>query len=134
MLIVGGQYSYQGSVRPSNHAFVYSPARTVHAASVDELRPQAADGNALARRQVLIAGGGGDFFSLADRAEIFDPTTNTFAIGPSMVVPRYGASAAPLPDGRVLIAGGWDRNDSNGQPVTMVEVYGIDRIFAATFD
>jgi len=135
VLIVGGQYSYQGSVRPSNHAFVYSPntgqftplplmvyARKLPTATL------------LPDGKVLIPGGGGDFWSLADRAEIFDPATNTFALGPSMVVPRYGASAAALPDGRVLIAGGWDRDDSNGQPVSVVEVYGSDRIFEGTFE
>src|SRR4029450_3832880 len=48
-------------------------------------------------------------------AEIFDPATNSFSsagIG-AMSVPRYGAAAAPLPDGRVLVAGGyyWDGSD-----------------------
>lgn len=135
VLIVGGQYSYQGSVRPSNHAFVYS-------LGTGQFTPLSSMGYArklptatlLPDGKVLIAGGGGDFWSLADRAEIFDPATNTFTLGPAMVVPRYGASAAALPDGRVLIAGGWDRNDSNGQPVQVVEVYGSDRIFAGPFD
>lgn len=135
VLIVGGQYSYAGSARPSNHAFVYSP-------NTGQFTPLPLMGYArklptatlLPDGKVLIAGGGGDFWSLADRAEIFNPATNTFAVGPAMVVPRYGASAAALPDGRVLIAGGWDRNDSNGQPVSVVEIYGSDRIFAATFD
>lgn len=30
-------------------------------------------------------------------------------------LPRSGTSAATGPDGRDLIAGGWGRNDSNGQ-------------------
>jgi hypothetical protein len=41
-------------------------------------------------------------------AEVFDPATNTFSsegIG-AMFVRRSGAAAAPLPDGRVLVAGG----------------------------
>lgn len=135
VLIVGGQYSYLGSVRPSDHAFVYSPMTgqfsPLPAMSYARKLPTA---TLLPDGKVLIAGGGGDFWSLADRAEIFDPATNTFAFGPAMVVPRYGASATALPDGRVIIAGGWDRNDSNGQPVSVVEVYGSDRIFSADFE
>lgn len=135
VLIVGGTYSYLGSERPSNHAFVYSPMTgqftPLPAMSYARKLPTA---TLLPDGKALIAGGGGDFWTLADRAEIFDPTTNTFTLGPAMVVPRYGASATALPDGRVLIAGGWDRNDSNGQPVQVVEVYGSDRIFAGTFD
>lgn len=135
VLIVGGMYSYLGSVRPSNHAFVYSPMTgqftSLPAMSYARKLPTA---TLLPDGKALIAGGGGDFWTLADRAETFDPATNTFTLGPAMVVPRYGASATALPDGRVLIAGGWDRNDSNGQPVSVVEVYGNDRIFAGTFD
>jgi hypothetical protein len=39
-------------------------------------------------------------------AEIFDPATGSFSPTGSMTVPRTGAVAAPLPDGRVLVAGG----------------------------
>lgn len=135
VLIVGGMYSYLGSVRPSNHAFLYSPGTgqftPLPAMAYARKLPTA---TRLPDGKVLIAGGGGDYWTLADRAEVFDPATNTFTLGPAMVVPRYGASAAALADGRVLIAGGWDRNDSNGQLVTVVEVYESDRIFSADFE
>jgi hypothetical protein len=62
--------------------------------------------------RVLLAGGIGTtcdpFCPFLSSAEIFDPATNTFSsagIG-SMSVERYDAIAAPLPDGRVLVAGG----------------------------
>jgi hypothetical protein len=62
--------------------------------------------------RVLVAGGIGTdcnpFCPFLSSAEIFDPATNTFSstgIG-SMSVQRYDAVAAPLPDGRVLVAGG----------------------------
>ena len=60
--------------------------------------------------RVLVAGGfNGDTVNRS--AEIYDPTTQTFApVGTlpdqQMSIPRYAAVAAPLPDGTVLIAGG----------------------------
>ena len=38
-------------------------------------------------------------------AELYDPATNTWSATGSMAVPRYGASAVTLSDGRVLIVG-----------------------------
>jgi hypothetical protein len=60
--------------------------------------------------RVLLAGGsyedGSSVFDL-DSAEIFDPATGSFsATDWRMTVPRTGAVAAPLPGGRVLVAGG----------------------------
>jgi hypothetical protein len=61
--------------------------------------------------RVLVAGGG--YFDssssvehVTDTAEIFDPATGSFSPTGRMTVPRVGAAAAPLPDGRVLVAGG----------------------------
>jgi hypothetical protein len=61
---------------------------------------------------VLLAGG----FSTAalQSAEIFDPATGSFSPTGSMTVPRGGAVAAPLPDGRVLVAGG-DYSDAGNR-------------------
>jgi hypothetical protein len=62
--------------------------------------------------RVLVAGGyyddGGDHYLAS--AEVFNPATNAFSsagIG-AMGTARTGAVAAPLPDGRVLVAGGFD--------------------------
>jgi hypothetical protein len=58
--------------------------------------------------RVLVAGGYAGNAPTYSSAEFFDPTTDTFSsagIG-SMSVPRADAVAAPLPDGRVLVAGG----------------------------
>jgi Ca2+-binding RTX toxin-like protein len=66
--------------------------------------------------RVLVVGGtnfdGGTSATELSSAEIFDPATNSFSsagIG-SMTVPRVGAVAAALPDGRVLVAGGYDHD------------------------
>ena len=57
-------------------------------------------------------------------AEIFNPATNSFnsaGIG-AMSVARHGAVAAPLPDGRVLVAGG-DYNDGTDHSLASAEVF-----------
>jgi Kelch motif/Galactose oxidase, central domain len=64
--------------------------------------------------RVLIVGGGlTTFTDPQTSAEIFDPKTNTFSaagVG-SMAVPRYGPATASLPDGRILVAGGYNGSD-----------------------
>src|SRR4051812_39471104 len=64
----------------------------------------------LADGRAFIAGG----FAGNDReafpfhtTELFDPATNRFTKGPMMVQGRSGHTATLLPDGRVLLAGGW---------------------------
>jgi Kelch motif len=73
---------------------------------------------ALPDGQVLVAGGYSGSQPLLSSAEVFDPQTNTFSaegIG-SMGIARLGPAAAPLPDGRVLVAGG-DVNDGKSAEV-----------------
>jgi Kelch motif len=70
----------------------------------------------LADGRVLVAGGVdmshiGEFpgaLIFLQSAEIFDPATETFSPTGSMTVPRLAPAAAPLSDGRVLVAGGSD--------------------------
>lgn len=75
---------------------------------------------ALPNGQVLIAGGDGTS-GILQNAEIFDPAGDTFTSLASsgateLQTPRYEAVAAGLPDGQVLIAGGY--NDSSGYLAT----------------
>ncbi|HEX5821159.1 MAG TPA: kelch repeat-containing protein, partial [Solirubrobacterales bacterium] len=61
--------------------------------------------------RVLVAGGyyddgGGDHYLAS--AEVFNPATNAFTPVGDMGIARVRSAAAPLPDGRVLVAGGND--------------------------
>jgi hypothetical protein len=65
----------------------------------------------LADGRVLLAGGfSGSVFGggLTDTAEIFDPATGSFTPTAPKTTPRYRHAAALLPDGRVLVTGGWN--------------------------
>lgn len=65
----------------------------------------------LADGRVLLAGGftGGPGGSATNTADIFDPLTeNLLPIPAPMNSPRYGHTATLLPDGTVLLAGGWN--------------------------
>src|ERR1700728_1180712 len=67
--------------------------------------------------QVVIAGGVADGGNVIANAEIYDPGSETFTQlptnpGTELTTPRFGAVAAPLPDGEVLIAGGSDGSNA----------------------
>lgn len=59
--------------------------------------------------KVLITGGcaGNSCEKILSSVELYDPVSQTFQSLPSMSTPRASHAAAVLPDGRVLIAGGW---------------------------
>ncbi len=82
----------------------------------------------LADGRVLIAGGIGrggnsDVGTLAT-AELFDPAKGTFSPTGRMSTPRDGHTATLLPDGSVLIAGGWPRGPgTDGRSLASAEIY-----------
>ena len=100
---------------PLSTAAIFDPATNsfssagIGAMSTARQAPAAAplpDGRVLVSGGVYVEGPGGYLAS----AEVFDPATNSFSsagIG-AMGTARTGAAAAPLPDGRVLVAGGFD--------------------------
>jgi Ca2+-binding RTX toxin-like protein len=84
--------------------------------------------------QVLVAGGryydvdyNPEPGAYPSSAEVFDPATGTFssAVVGSMGTPRWAAAAAPLPDGRVLVAGGYyfDFDDGTDHLLSSAEIF-----------
>ena len=69
-------------------------------------------GTLLRSGKVLVAGGQTANFpaTSTSTAELFDPATGIFQMTGSMAVARSGHTATLLPDGRVLVAGGWTNN------------------------
>jgi hypothetical protein len=76
--------------------------------------------------KVLVAGGnalGSKYLVLAS-AELYDPGTGTWTTTGSMTTPRFGQTATPLPDGEVLVVGGWGVGGNHGTPaVATAELY-----------
>ncbi len=72
--------------------------------------------------RVLITGGARNigFRSELSSAEIYDPSTGTFATTGSMRTPREGHTATMLRDGRVLIVGG---SDNGTHTLDSAEIY-----------
>ena len=112
VLVAGGSL-YDGGVNPLSSAEVFDPAtNTFSSAGIGSMSIARAEAAAapLPDGRILVVGGLNPNHLIPDlsSAEVFDPTTSSFSsagIGP-MSTPRSGAVAAPLPDGRVLVAGG----------------------------
>src|SRR5262249_44629311 len=57
-------------------------------------------------------------------AELYDPSTGSFSATGSMSVPRISHTATLLPDGRVLIAGGFaGANQTTAGAIATAELY-----------
>ena len=86
----------------------------------------------LGNGKILLVGGWGPVSlsgsSTLPNAELYDPNTGAFGSTGSLVTPRANHTASVLPDGRVLIVGGWTGSATqsgvySGTPVRTAEVY-----------
>jgi hypothetical protein len=79
--------------------------------------------------RVLVVGGSNDYFpdggitypsnkTLIGPAELYDPATGKFSLTGSLVTPRLNPTATLLPNGKVLVVGGW-----NTDTVETAELY-----------
>jgi hypothetical protein len=116
-VITGGRILVAGGFDSSEiaEAFVFNPSSSVFSAVQPLPAPTyAAGGASLPGGRALVVGGyDGDLGDYTTRALIFDPATNAFSsagIG-NLIQAREEPGTIELPDGRVLVAGGFNSPD-----------------------
>ena len=126
VLVVGGQ---QGSTYLDS-AVLLLASLGLHVSGASPMStPRLAPGAApLPDGRVLVVGGQSGPFSYLSSAEVFIPAMQGFSsagIG-SMGTPRGSPAAAPLPDGRVLVAGGFDGSEA----LSSAEIFAATNTFS----
>jgi galactose oxidase-like protein/Kelch motif protein len=123
VLVVGGVDSQERAVQ---RVFLYDPTADRWSRMPDLPAARAAPFAALLKDGTVLVGGGASGWpndfpppSGLSTAWIFDPATEAWRSTGLMHAGRLFASATPLPDGTVLIAGGYDQ----GSPLASTEVF-----------
>jgi N-acetylneuraminic acid mutarotase len=128
VLVTGGGSEAPPSYRSTNAAEIFDPvtgswtstapmstARAFHTATL------------LSDGEVLVTGGAsiyhGSKGAVVATAEIYDPKTATWHAAARMSVARYHHVATLLPDGRVLVAGGWAFTTNSDKSLATAEIY-----------
>ena len=136
VLITGGVNTGALPSPALSAAYIFNPAtqRTTALAATMRTRRTNHTATLLPDGQVLIAGGqvtdnDGDG---SNSAELYDPQTQVFtSLSSAMVSPRGGHAAVLLPNGKVLLAGGF--NAGNGTLVSDAELFDpVTRTFSTT--
>lgn len=112
VLVAGGILSAEQRV--AGHVDIFDPTTERWTTAAPLLRPRDEHGATLLRDgRVLVTGGRafqppiGSGIAYLDHAEIYDPTRDRWKALPAMRAARANHVAAVLPDGRVLVAGGY---------------------------
>ena len=121
VLIVGGQAGYQPG-GPLNTTLIFnalpenvSPGPPMNVGHCHHTM------TTLKNSLLLVVGGGGcGGVQPNGVAELFDPVGRSWSAAGTLATPRGYHAAAPLFDGRVLVAGGFA---SDGSPIASIEVY-----------
>lgn len=127
ILLAGGEDRNYGMISlastelydPVANKFLVGPtmndARYAHTATVIASGPNAG--------RILIAGGFNTAYGALTSTELYDPAANKFAAGPELNAERFGHTATVIASGpnagKILLAGGFDGNDS----LSSTEIY-----------
>jgi hypothetical protein len=123
VLILGGQSEPTSSLQSAE---VFDPASgRFTPTGRPQIAREGATATLLKDGRVLVVGGllrqGEDFYVVLS-AELYDPKTNAFVLSGRMIQPRARHAAAALPDGRVLIMGGYGSSELTPDAVLFKEV------------
>jgi N-acetylneuraminic acid mutarotase len=126
VLVAGGEVA---KLKTTAAAAVYQPGRGTWREVAAMPGPRnAAASTSLADGDVLVASGyaslGGSGAVLASDAFAFDAQTRQWRQAGTVTTPRSNATATLLPRGRVLLAGGWDAQNT---PLASTELYRCGR-------
>jgi hypothetical protein len=107
VLIIGGNVQSGSNVVPTEKAELYDPATNSFTSAGSTASKWVGGATLLADGRVLISGEANSDFSALAPSEVYDPATGKFSPTGTMTTLRYGYTATLLPDGTVLIAGGY---------------------------
>jgi N-acetylneuraminic acid mutarotase len=122
VLVMGGRSEAGGL--PLATAEVYDPATNAWTAAAPMATPrQIPFAILLPTGRVLVVGGNGGSLPLQPlaTAELYDPASNSWSEAGSMSIARSGGAATLLPDGRVLVTGGYP--PAGRQALASAEIY-----------
>ncbi len=135
VLVVGGMNArealasaelYDPSIGSWTTTGSMATARAGHSATL------LADGSVLVAGGISYAGGPGEDIELGS-AELYDPKTGTWSGAGRMLEAVSGGATTLLPDGRVLVAGGWGSTEPFGPKLASAQLYDPQtRTWAAT--
>jgi hypothetical protein len=127
VLVLGGQQTAKASLASAE---IFDPAAGTFTAAGNMQAPREGPTVALLKDgRVLIVGGlvhDGDNLFVVLAAEIFDPATNTFTLTGRTQVPHAYHATVALPDGRVLLVGGYRTNPVGPGNITTKEIEAFD--------
>ena len=127
-LLQGGRVLVTGTSQAT--AALYDPAadRWATTGPMTAIRGGSFTATPLPDGRVLVAGGtaysgGGDDLGIVASTEVYDLATNAWAGAAPMNSPRHSHVAAALPDGRVLVVGGFVDQATGALPTPPAELY-----------
>ncbi|WP_257304640.1 Kelch repeat-containing protein [Geothrix campi] len=130
ILLTGGLPATGSDIYATSTSELFNPATGGFAASGSMASPRTGHtATRLPDGRILIAGGRNStcWYGCPEliwaSAELYDPATGTFTPTGRMTQARYGHTATPLPDGRILIAGGTTPDLPNTDVSSSVEIY-----------
>lgn len=125
VLVAGGISSSSASLVALASAELYDPSTSQFSETGSMIHGRKADvAVALLDGRVLVAGGVVDEdldYVLRRTSEVYTATNGTFALSGSMGTDRESPTATVLPNGEVLVAGGW--SDTVPGPIASAELY-----------